>query len=337
MATESIISPSSVAQGVVLDGLKGSVQGVGRFIAGLGDLAAANSAPMKTERLNKGHVDRESMSSASTYSTTTTRFSQSSESSMEAFDDGVEGPQNSADHSTIAIKPARGSSLRQAPAAMVDGTSSSSTPPPTRLARESNNRNKTSLQEDSSVSILSAVHVEPMLIQSPSSIPEHVRTKEFTLSFPPPASIPGLSTLSSSVAVPPLTSWVGSVGKKFGEFQKTQKRASVLLADVSNSFFAAIASPPISSSVSTSPHPDNSSQMVSGPILSTITSRSRTSLLDDDEDENGMVGDVAQRLSNVAPLTPDRSPIQTLMPQTSDLTKNACPALIEEDEEDWNW
>ncbi|CAA7257294.1 unnamed protein product [Cyclocybe aegerita] len=72
------------------------------------------------------------------------------------------------------------------------------------------------------------------------------------------SSIPGLATIStvgsSTVAAQQMSSWVGSVGKKWGEisrsstFTKNQKRASLLISDMQQTLVSALISPPAPSS-----------------------------------------------------------------------------------------
>ncbi|KAJ3513928.1 hypothetical protein NLJ89_g2674 [Agrocybe chaxingu] len=96
------------------------------------------------------------------------------------------------------------------------------------------------------------------------------------------SSIPGLATIStvgsSTAAAQQMSSWVGSVGKKWGEisrsstFTKNQKRASLLISDMQQTLVSALISPPGSSSAA----PSESSYSISstGPHHAPISSPS---------------------------------------------------------------
>lgn len=150
-------------------------------------------------------------------------------------------------------------------------------------------------------------------------------------SLPPPSSIPGLGVLTGGGAT-----WMGSVGKKLGElrdspaFTKSQKRASVLLSDVSQSIVSAWnapttpigSAPPISRTRST-PLP---------------TSPLSPSLLDDDNDDTIRIASV---------MTPDSKKLHTttLMPSWPDggmkpsnkPTTTSSNAKTQDEDEEWNW
>lgn len=95
-------------------------------------------------------------------------------------------------------------------------------------------------------------------------------------------------------------------------FTKSQKRASLMLSDVSQSFFAALASPKPQASFST-PKPSP---------LSIAPSSSSTSLLDD-EPEASHDGLGAILIPNVVSTSPVPSP--------------AHPSAKFDDDDDWNW
>ncbi|KAG5653575.1 hypothetical protein H0H81_012264 [Sphagnurus paluster] len=189
---------------------------------------------------------------------------------------------------------------------------------------------------------------------------EAARAKRASLNgtgFPPVSSIPGFASLTvGAAAAPPVASWVGSVGKKWeelqrGSFSKSQKRASVLLADVSHSIVSALSSPspspapptpktPASSSASlrSSPVPPSSYTFFgSSPALSRTAS---TSLLDDDDDSHGA-------LAMPAIMTPDTKPASHAKPKPHPKPRpKSSPALVpvtvttaqpQEDKDEWNW
>ncbi|KIK04758.1 hypothetical protein K443DRAFT_675536, partial [Laccaria amethystina LaAM-08-1] len=127
-------------------------------------------------------------------------------------------------------------------------------------------------------------------------------------SLPPPSSIPGPGVLTGGGA-----SWVGSVGKKLGELRdnptltKSQKRASVLLSDVSQSIVSAWnapttpigSAPPISRRLSTPLH----------------TSPLSPSLFDNDND------DTIRMVSVMAPDFKKRHPTPLMLSQPDGRTK----------------
>ncbi|KDQ60273.1 hypothetical protein JAAARDRAFT_205256 [Jaapia argillacea MUCL 33604] len=147
--------------------------------------------------------------------------------------------------------------------------------------------------------------------------------------LPPASSIPGLGPLGSVL--------VGSVGKKWEELQKgptftkNQKRASVLFSDVSQSIFAAFASPghihpPSSSSPLTNSPDPRSSLSLSSATPSPLTTHAKgtfmSSLLDDDDTFDGGLGSVLMP-DTMKPLVPTARPVQVKAKQ--------------DDDDDWNW
>lgn len=145
-------------------------------------------------------------------------------------------------------------------------------------------------------------------------------------SFPPVSSIPGASAA-------PLVNWVDSVSKKFAQqptSQLLQKRASTLLTDASNTFFAAWASP---SKVAFSPQETRAAS----PILGCLPS---PSLLDDDSDLT-----TSQYSPITKALEPDRpSPVlkPCSSPRSGPVTRVSMAGKIEAtpseaDSDEWNW
>jgi len=142
----------------------------------------------------------------------------------------------------------------------------------------------------------------------------------------PTSSMPGLGTLPSGTP-----SWVlGTVGKKWEELQRTetfaksQKRASVLLADMSQSLINAWSSP--------TPSPVAGTSISANPFVASISPRQaeipipersavKTSLLDDDGDLQGHTSGLG------AVMKPD-----TMSPSVSVQNKND-----DDDDDDWNW
>jgi len=147
--------------------------------------------------------------------------------------------------------------------------------------------------------------------------------------FPPVSSIPGLGSLAVAASTPVVSSWMGSVGKKWEElqrnpsFSKNQRRASTLFSDVSNSFVSSVLG--------------GGSQLSSSPPKLPVGTPSQ-SLLDDDEDEGG---DAHCLLSPV--MEPDetissvfaKSTVPKPSPLSSSIGKGSDKPLEPDDE--WNW
>lgn len=151
------------------------------------------------------------------------------------------------------------------------------------------------------------------------------RQGEGKLAMLPTSSMPGLGTLPSGTP-----SWVlGTVGKKWEELQRTetftknQKRASVLLADMSqsllNAWTTSSPSPVTGASISTNPFVASiSPTRTESPIPQ--TPGVKTSLLDDDGDLQCHTGGLR------VVMKPD-----AISPSVSVQNKN------DDDDEDWNW
>ncbi|KAF9523520.1 hypothetical protein CPB83DRAFT_886844 [Crepidotus variabilis] len=158
--------------------------------------------------------------------------------------------------------------------------------------------------------------------------------------LPPMSSIPGMATMGMAApAAHQVSSWVGSVGKKWGDikgssaFAKNQKRASLLLNDMQNSLVSALISPtPLAPSsphaTSRSPHlsPHDHSQIKRSPSASSSTS---ASLLDDSDEDLGAAGDDTVKMSTPV-LVP--SPVSPVSPTTVGQDKDKTA-----DDEEWNW
>lgn len=134
----------------------------------------------------------------------------------------------------------------------------------------------------------------------------------------------------------------------FSRFTKSQKRASILLSDVSQSIVSALISPSASSPLSASSRPGTSLKSFHTPshAESTITMNKNempisTSLLDDLD--IGVV-DESLKLRIESPiLVPDQTTKNNLNPRTileSSLGMNNVPGISSSnsiDDEDWNW
>jgi len=189
------------------------------------------------------------------------------------------------------------------------------------------------------------------------------------------SSIPGLSMgMNMSMNAPSaqqVSSWVGSVGKKWGEiakggstFVKNQKRASVLLSDMQQSIVSALGSPvslsstpQTASSLNTkTSSTSTSSQTPSTPSFSSNASHAShvapsssspsssyhnpTSLLDGSDDES--YGESSIVGINITPvMVPDslNGRAQTGPASKTPQMKKAATGGVKEseDEDEWNW
>ncbi|KAF8056708.1 hypothetical protein FPV67DRAFT_1531120 [Lyophyllum atratum] len=358
----SSLTQGGQSNGAVLEGIREGVQGVSRFIAAglaIGELSPvpASSLPQSSTPVSRPHrpihTNSQSSSSTSTYTTKSTRFSQSSVSSL-----GGEPP-------PPCEKEETGEDSAQILMVHDTGATPTMSPNPAfehqRQQRESSTRSSFEAEKDT-FPISSKLHrrrsrdvhsFENMVLpgedlssnRSVSSVKameerklEAARVKRASIigtEFPPVSSIPGLASLTVGVASPPVASWVGSVGKKWDElqrgstFSKNQKRASILLSDVSQSIVSALSSPhSASTSKSPSPIPRYFSPSPTSPLA---TSTTPTSLLDDD--------DFTMPTSSV--MTPDPSPL--LKPTSRPLPTMATKANAKikpkpkDDEDEWNW
>ncbi|KAF8229793.1 hypothetical protein L208DRAFT_149624 [Tricholoma matsutake] len=163
--------------------------------------------------------------------------------------------------------------------------------------------------------------------------------------FPPVSSIPGLGSLAVAATSPPVVSaWVGTVGKKWEElqrgstFSKSQKRASLLLSDMSQSIASAISisSPPLfsSASTSTSTSPSYFSPLSASPIIASTTS---SSLLDNDDNDHDFICSSVMKPDLKLKPTPIMQPLGS-SPRPNIGTKAAGMHTNASDEdEEWNW
>ncbi|KAI0938738.1 hypothetical protein AcV5_000351 [Taiwanofungus camphoratus] len=360
MDRASSVSPSSpdigsvdspATNGAVLEGIKESVQGVGRLLAtGLADLSSpSSSAPTQvlpgfapvsrasataTIRRSRGHASTQSTSSVSTYGTSTSssvRLSQSSASSL-ALDESLpgldekderaeerEGRERHSMDNAVEISPA--TALRAA-----------------KLYRRKSRDYPASLALSSSPTTPgspSPLNSEPPIPSALNARTSKRSSMNLSSGLPPAASIPGLSPL----AVQPVSSWMESVGQSVGRkweeiqkgetFTKSQKRASLLLSDVSQSFFSALASPTASGtsvSISSNPFAATLSPLSSSPSgLSPMgqASSSPASLLEDD-DVTDCLGSVMIPDSKVPAVEPTGSNPAVRKKQT-------------QSDDEWNW
>ncbi|KAI0827074.1 hypothetical protein BC628DRAFT_1370695 [Trametes gibbosa] len=344
--------PGSGSSSLLSGAMKDGVQGMGRMLAaGLSDLSSnsVSQTPPRTPVLAlrtgriQGHASHQSMSSVSTSATSLTsssvRLSQSSASSL-AFDDPPcedDEPELAAKRTSFSVDGGTGieSPVEISPASAIKAAklhrrkSRESPPSPSFVP--------VSPSPDGSVDATPLSDYKKTLKRSSL----HITSNR---SMPPAASIPGLGPLASPLA----SAWMGSVGSSVGKkweeiqkgetFVKSQKRASLLISDVSNSIFAALASPsassapvPSSVSISSNPFAATLSPLSSSPTppsqLSSSPSASAQSLLDDDDAGEGL-GSVLVPDTKASALAASRSPAQK--------QKQSGKSLLDDDDE-WNW
>lgn len=185
--------------------------------------------------------------------------------------------------------------------------------------------------------------------------------------LPPPVSIPGLGSLTSAVGsecVEPLSSWMGNMGKKWEEIQKGstcvtfflsifrmslsslplyrftkgQKRASVLLDNLSQNIASALATPPLASG-SYNPlaeyHTHTTSSSTASQSTTSPQSSSSVSLLDDDDTA---IADGGPALGDVMKPSPvSVQPAARVGENSSAAGKDASAPGQTMDDEDWGW
>ncbi|GLB39292.1 hypothetical protein LshimejAT787_0604540 [Lyophyllum shimeji] len=366
------LPPSSQGNGVVLEGIREGVQGVGRFIAAglaIGELSPASTSTLSQlprsvpPPLRLTHATSQSSSSASTSATTSTRFSQSSTSSIgeetvslyeKTEEEGsaqILMVHDTGATPTVSPNPAfehqrqqrelRTDTFSQSTRSNVEGAKDT-------FATSSKVHRRRSRDTHPFENMLSHEATSSKRSSSPSKATKEdkkqgARLKQASINgteFPPVSSIPGLASLTVGVASPPVASWVGSVGKKWEElqrgstFSKNQKRASVLLADVSQSIVSAL-SPPPSTSTSKSASPVPPLYFSPSPASPLTASTSSTSLLDE--------ADFNMPATSI--MTPDPTPsphsdhtLQPLQSISSAATKAKLHARSKpvDEEDEWN-
>lgn len=309
------ITPQS-ASGPVLEGIKEGVQEVSRMIsAGFGDYSSAPNSMHPVPAPPRTHSTRQSTSSATTSSSGSTRFSHSSANSSLVEDDFLpESPEEEASEKKDQIR-------------TFEEVSQSPTYTPIQENPTAVDISNTSLDADK-VSKTLRRRSRDVPTESTVRVSQKVgqdQEQDGKSPILPTSSMPGLGTLPSGTP-----SWVlGTVGKKWEELQRTetftrsQKRASVLLADMSQSLLNAWSSP--------TPTPAAGASVCTNPFVASISptqtenllperSDTKSSLLDDDGDLQGHVGGLG------VVMKPD-----TISPSTSVQNKN------DDDDDDWNW
>lgn len=329
------ITPPQSTPGPVLEGIKEGVQEVSRMIsAGLGEygpappnLANPVSAPSRT------HSTHRSTSSVTTSNSGSTRLSLSSANSSLVEDDFS---LDLSEEGEVLGKRDQVRVLEEPP------QSPTCTPIPEDSAEVD------ILKADGKISKTLRRRSRDVPSETTGRVPSkfgQARQREGKPPMLPTSSMPGLGTLPSGTP-----SWVlGTVGKKWEELQRTetyvfhmrphsalylkyfvfsftksQKRASVLLADMSqsllNAWTAPTPSPVIGASISTNPFVASiSPTQTETPMPEGLAAQ--TSLLDDDGDLQGHAGGLG------VVMKPDtRSPSASVQNRSDD-----------EDDDDWNW
>ncbi|KIJ15321.1 hypothetical protein PAXINDRAFT_169119, partial [Paxillus involutus ATCC 200175] len=341
--------------GVAFDGLK---EGVRMIAAGLSDLGGVIQDPEQDENgdpvVKPGyrtgtHAQRESDSSVS--ASTGIESGRISISSMSSIWDAEHSVDGSGETKTVVTAPSLSRARSVNSSVHKRGSQARSreysAPPSAYVSSVSASRSR-STSVDLGVPVTSTAN--PPSVQLPSSpvsvskpvssttgakpaVP--ISTSPTASDLAPPSSIPGL-TMGG-----PVSSWVGTMGKKLGDlqkgrtFSKSQKRASVLLADVSHTIASALSPGPTATtpapalspriqSASASPSPASSASSLRTPPppqLSRSNSQSMASWLEDDEEQTIHAG----------VMIPDSKP--TLVGGTGTPTEK----LSSFDDDDWNW
>ncbi|KZV76678.1 hypothetical protein PENSPDRAFT_680028 [Peniophora sp. CONT] len=264
---------------------------------------APRGAAAKRMATHAPSASASTVASTSTTTTTSTRLSQSSTSSVEPME-----PEAEADTKTAILSPPP-----SAPSTPLLPFASERT-----LRRRSREVKKAEVPDEDARS-------SPRQNESDfSSI-----GRRSNASLPPPAGVPGLSSLAAMGLNADVASAAQNwVGKRINESTKTlgksQKRASMLISDVSQSLFAAF-NPGL---------PSPAGSPAAWPArVSPIAEQPATSLLDaDDDDPPAGLGLVMAPSPLMTPtLTPASKPANAS-------TSIATPQHTqEEDDDDWNW
>lgn len=353
----SLLSPTN---GAVLDGIKEGVQGVGRLLAaGLELSAPSPSSPSSpsgfattsvgpglsgvsraaiTPALKRAkHGTTQSVSSVSTSGTTSssalsagTRLSQSSASSL-SF------PEDEEDHALLEEDEDRTIHQHSMHETLQQTMSSESAVSPTTATKSAKLLRRRSREAKVPPSSFSDRH-GPVSLHGSSMNSQSKRATE---------------DVSSLLGSAPVSSWVGSMGSTMGKkweeiqkgetFTKSQKRASLLLSDVSSSFFAALSSP--SPSQSSYPSRPSASSPLSistnaNPFLASISPMSASpspvpssgSLLEDDEVDDKGLGEVLIPVS----LSPNPNTHSGTNIEGKGMAE-PTPTSSLDDDDDWNW
>ncbi|KAI6104165.1 hypothetical protein F5141DRAFT_171686 [Pisolithus sp. B1] len=343
---ENLVSTSGTNGSTTLDGIK---EGVRRITLGLSDLGGG--ATMEPSQLLAVHSQDESAPSVSVTADSAPGFSSGrfSASSMSSFceaeaahgsthvEGSVDAVRSSSSDATSSIR--RSGSLHRRPAR------SCSKDPPTPVSLS------TGIElghESLALAPRQQATASPSFSMRTAADKQSRRTT-LASSLPPPSSVPGLGSLTMGANVgSPVSSWMESMGKKLGGIQsadtltKGQKRASVLLADVSHSIMSALSPSPSTASAVLSPTSNSISSFssdVSSPRTplskveanKNIRIRGTNSLLDeDDEDDTVRIGRV---------MVPDsvKDGASAVVGSGTRTQRAAVSSLHDDDDDNWNW
>lgn len=331
------ITPPQSTSGPVLEGIKEGVQEVSRMIAtGLGEYGSTPPNPTNPILTpSRTHSTHQSTSSVITSCSGGTQPSHSSANSSIIEDDF---PSDLPEEGEVLGKQNQVRVLDEA------AQSFSCTPIPEDSTAV--DITKASLNEKISKTLRRRSRDVPFetVEKDPLKLGQ-ARQQERRSPTLPTSSMPGLGTLPSGTP-----SWVlGTVGKKWEELQRTetyvyshtpepraylnysvssftksQKRASVLLADMSQSLLNAWSTPTpppaVGASISTNPFVASVSPIQTENPIAEI-SATHTSLLDDDGDLQGHAGGLGV----------------VLEPDIKSLSASAQNKSDDDDDDDWNW
>ncbi|EAU82934.1 hypothetical protein CC1G_12364 [Coprinopsis cinerea okayama7 len=370
-ALRSLTSPATLS----FEGLKGGVQEVSRLLSvatGTGSRPpSATPSPLLSSKSLPRHSARDSNSSASTSRTTTTSSSTGAHhrlsqcSSATSLDEDVDTVKQH-----VEPPPNGNSSIHSSPQELIitdTGATPTVSPNPAFLEQKERRKRRKDLL-DVSVSSSGGASVSDgpddawdvwgaNEVGMSGSVKLQDPPKGKAAAVPPSSSIPGSSIVGlGSLASPQaqVSAWMDSVGKKLGELQKSptvtalsksQKRASLILSDVSQSIASALTEPPPSRPL-TRASTQSLSLSRSGSLKRSSTT-SKVSLIDadDDDDKYAKMGypaapkPVSPQTPSMAVMTPDvkvTAPSSSaVMKTTSKLEKRKSRTIKPDD--DWNW
>ncbi|KAF9003219.1 hypothetical protein BDQ17DRAFT_1425201 [Cyathus striatus] len=337
----------------LVEGIKEGVQGMSRlFASGLASSSTTHTYPLSpapTPPLVRTHQTKPSISTASSssYTSKSTRLSLSSRSSIgeEECKGRGEGEENvlivrdTGATPTMSPNPDWIRERAKREQEQIRAVATEEATPRLSLGSEHEEEDTftSGLMREKKLRRRSGGTVAPLLLdeQHLNAVAEDEKRKRaLVASFPPVTSIPGLGSFGSAGAS---GGWVESMGKKLGEFRggasftKSQKRASVLISDVSQSFLSALSSPSPGSATSAHSSFPNSSSTFNSSLRPPSNKTKTTSLLDDDDDFTS---------SSISPvLQPSPAFTPPMVPtRKAALSAGGANATKSQDEEDeWNW
>ncbi|EIN08826.1 hypothetical protein PUNSTDRAFT_120390 [Punctularia strigosozonata HHB-11173 SS5] len=339
-------SQPSVDLSLNMGGLKEGVQGVGRMLAGLADLSAASpKSPASVQprsplnphlrslstAARSSHASTSSISTAATMTTNYsagTRLSQGSNSSLTSFEEQHEDlhehdeekekeqGQEQDDWNWAEVGATTPTSALDSRAAKLQRRKSRDRPPSI----------SDSITTTTLLGSLPTPDTPSATVSQPApKSPPRIRRSATSPSPASPSSVaPAFATLGAAFEQP-VSAWVGTVGRTLErEKNRNLKRASVLLSDVGQSLFAALASPP---APSTTP---------GGEKLRRSPAPSTASLLDED-DGNSLGGEVMTPDTTLGVLNTKAPVLLTPAAAHTTTTATAASGQAKDDLDEWNW